>query len=283
MLYEGRTDLASESLRQLGGGLADLSREKGVKAGTELLYGLKLSAVHILDEMGEIAIGKPRGRYYTLELPSHFHRGGDAFPSAVKAIADLIGRCCKKPSSVLVACLGNPDISPDALGPLAAGWILVTRHLKQMGERSFEDLCSVAVCRPGVLGSSGIESSQQVALLVKDLKPDLLLCIDALAGADDDMLCRCIQISDKGIRPGSGVGNDRKELSRDSLGLDVVSIGMPTVLDASLLGARGRPGLFVTSRDIDLCVRSAARLIGYGIDLALSPELSIEDLDMLLG
>ena len=109
------------------------------------------------------------------------------------------------------------------------------------------------------------------------------MVIDALAGADLDRLCRCIQISSAGISPGSGVGNDRQELSRETLGVPVISLGIPTVMDAGLIAGDKMAGLFITPRNIDSMVRAGARVIGYGINMAVHSGISIEDMDMLLG
>lgn len=283
MLYKGRTDLASESFRQLGEGRKELTELEGVKAEREELFGLELFSVDILNEKGAQTLGKPLGKYFTLDAPRDFHRGAEQFPNLVKAVSELIGRCAGDFDSVLVAALGNPDITPDALGSLAAGNILVTRHLKAGKTPGFEGFASLALSRPGVLGSSGIESAVQIKLLCGEIKPRLVIVIDALAGADLDRLCRCIQISSSGISPGSGVGNNRQELSRETLGVPVVSLGIPTVMDAGLIAGEEMSGLFVTPRNIDSLVRAGARAIGYGIDLAVHRGISIEDVDMLLG
>ena len=183
---------------------------------------------------------------------------------------------------MLVAALGNPDITPDALGSLAAGSILVTRHLKKSGSPGFEGFFSLALCRPGVLGTSGIETASQVSVLCRELAPSFVIAIDALAGTEADRLGRAVQVSDAGISPGSGVGNDRQELSKNSLGVPVVSIGVPTVIDAGLFGGDALSGMFVTPRSIDSLVRSGARVIGYAVNMAVH-HLSIADIDALVG
>lgn len=283
MLYKGRTDLASESFRQLGEDSGELTQLPGVKAVKESLYGLELLSVEILDERGAKALGKPLGKYFTLDTPQQFQRGAEQFPQLVQGVSELIGRCAGGFRSVLVAALGNPDITPDALGSLAAGSILVTRHLKESRTPGFEAFSSLVLSRPGVLGSSGIESAVQIKLLCAEIRPELVIVIDALAGADLDRLCRCIQVSSSGISPGSGVGNDRQELSRATLGVPVVSLGIPTVMDAGLLAGEGMAGLFVTPRSIDSLVRAGARAIGYGINMAVHRGISLEDMDLLLG
>ncbi len=283
MLYRGRTDLASESFRQLGNDSEELTEIDGVRAVRDKLDGLEVFSVEILDERGVKVLGKPMGKYFTLDTPKQYQRGSEQFPTLVKALANIIGRCGSDFSRVLVAALGNPDITPDALGSLAASSILVTRHLKESGAEGFKAFSSLALSRPGVLGSSGVESALQISLLCREINPQLVIVIDALAGADLDRLCRCIQISDSGISPGSGVGNDRQELSRETLGVPVISIGIPTVMDAGLIAGDKMAGLFVTPRSIDSLVRCGARAIGYGINMAVHRGITIEDMDMLLG
>lgn len=283
MLYQGRTDIATESFRQLEGSAGQLTEKQGVIASQERLHGLELMAVDIINETGAQALGKPVGKYFTLDLPQRFERGAEQFEAAAQAVGDLIQRCWQGHERVLVAALGNPDITPDALGSLAASQIIVTRHLKQQAPADFAAFSSLALCRPGVLGTSGIESSQQVRLLCSHLSPDLVIVIDALAGADLDRLCRCVQISTAGISPGSGVGNDRQELSLQTLGVPVIAMGIPTVIDAGNFGEDSLSGLFVTPRSIDAQVRSGARVIAYGINLAVHSGLGIGDIDLLVS
>lgn len=273
-----RTDMASELRNRHAGEIP------GVRCENESLHGLSVFDLEILTEEGEGILGKPRGQYYTLSLPRFFDRGSEHFSDAVLALSELIRRCLpEKRENVLVAALGNPDITPDALGSLAAGSVLVTRHLKEKEPESFSDFCSLALCRPGVLGTSGVESAQQIRVLCEAIRPQLVTVIDALAGAEADALCRSVQVSDAGISPGSGVGNDRQELSRSSLGVPVLSIGMPTVIDAGFFGEWAFSGMFVTPRDIDSQVRAGGRLIGYALNLALNRKLTIADVDALVG
>ena len=273
-----RTDMADELLRRHSGELP------GVACREETLEGLPVFALEILDEAGERALGKPRGRYLTLALPPHFERGAGDFPAAAEALSALIRRCLPaRRETVLAAALGNPDITPDALGALAAGSLLVTRHLKESEPGNFRGFCSLALCRPGVLGTSGIESAAQVKLLCAALKPELVVVIDALAGCEPGGLGRTVQVSDAGLAPGSGVGNDRPELSRASLGVPVLSLGMPTVIDAGLFGGETLGQMFVTPRDIDALVRDGARVIAYALNLALHPGLTITDVDALVS
>lgn len=273
-----RTDMADELRRRHAGELP------GVVCGQEELHGLPVFSVEVTGGEGERSLGKPRGCYFTLSLPRWFDRGSESFPDAVHALAELISRCLPQTrAEVLVAALGNPDITPDALGSLAAGSVLVTRHLKRKEPSSFQAFCSLSLCRPGVLGTSGIESATQIKTLCRELRPELVVAIDALAGSEAEQLCRSVQVSDAGISPGSGVGNDRQELSRRSLGVPVVSIGMPTVIDAGFFGGEAVRGMFVTPRDVDSQVRAGARVIAYALNLALHRGIEIADVDALLG
>ena len=279
-----RTDLADEARRLRQRDAAAETALPGVEAGEERLFGLPVYTVEVRSEEGARRLGKPRGRYHTLSLPQHFERGAEDFGGAVRALAELLRRCIPgRIEQVLVAALGNPDITPDALGSLAAGSILVTRHLKQGGNPDFAGFCSLALCRPGVLGTSGMESALQIATLCRELRPGLVIAIDALAGAEAARLCRTVQITDTGICPGSGVGNDRMELSASTLGVPVVAVGVPTVIDAGLFGGAELASMFVTPRGIDSLVRAAGRVIGYAVNLAVHPGIDIGDVDALLG
>ena len=284
MDFAVRTDMADEAHRLHGGAVGGLSEAAGIEAFSEELCGLSVSSVRVLNACGAEKLGRPVGQYYVLALPDHFDRGAEGFIPAVNALSLLIKRCLSGScENVLVAALGNPDITPDALGSLAASSVLVTRHLKADGDDKFRGFCSLALCRPGVLGTSGMESAAQIRLLAGELKPDAVIVIDALAGSDAGRLCRTVQVSDAGISPGSGVGNDRQEISASVLGVPVVSVGMPTVIDAGIFGGAPLAGMFVTPRGIDSLVRSGARLIGYAIDLAVHRGITPEDIDVLAG
>ncbi len=285
MQFFGRTDLASEAhsmWQQREGAPFSLP---GLDLRQEIMEGLEVTAVEISGEEASLALGKPLGKYFTLQLPAHFERGSEQFPRTVSVLQQLIRRCLpQRRQKVFLAALGNPDITPDALGSLAASHLLVTRHLKQSMPEDFSAFRETSLCRTGVLGTTGMESALQIRCLCRKLQPDCLIAVDALAGAELSRLCSTIQVSSSGIAPGSGVGNDREALNQESLGLPVVAIGMPTVVDAGLFSdAAEAQRLFVTPRDIDSVVRHGAKLIGYGINLAVHEGLSLEDLDLLIG
>lgn len=276
-----RTDLASEAFEQAGGDLA----LPGLLARRETLFGQPLFAVEISSDEAAEKLGKPEGHYYTLSCKAPLSRSAASFSDLAAAVAALIRRCgVPESGDILVAALGNPDITPDALGSLCAANVLVTRHLKAGGDPLWADFAPVSVCRPGVLGTAGVESAAQIAALCEAIHPSLVLAVDALAGSDAGRLCRSIQVCDSGISPGSGVCNNRERIDRETLGVPVTVLGVPTVADAVNFGAdESLRGLFVTPRDIDSAVRACARVIAYGINLALNPKLSLEDIDALVG
>lgn len=284
MNYSLRTDLASESRDLWRKSAGDTSALPGVSAAKETREGLELDRIEILDERGERALGKPTGRYLTLRLDALERREADAFERSCTVLAGLLREALalEGGESVLVVGLGNEAITPDALGPLAARHTMVTRHLKERLPGEFAAFREVSVFCSGVLGTTGLESSALVGAVSSLSRPGRIVAIDALCAAGAEKLCRTVQVSDAGIVPGSGVGNARAALSRETLGVPVAAVGMPTVVDAAVFGA-GEEGFIVTPRDIDRQVRDGARLIGYALNLALHPGLTIADVDMFLS
>ena len=287
-----RTDLAAEAhelWQQSTGKTTSLS---GVKADDDTREGFAVHTVRILDEEGSAALDKPVGCYVTVELDGLLRREEAAFPRAAKALADLLEPMLPAEGTALVVGLGNRAITPDLVGPLAAEHTLVTRHLVEQLPEQFGAFRPVAALTPGVLASTGMESGLLVQAAASELHPSCVIAVDALASRSTQRLCRTVQLSDAGIAPGSGVGNHRMALSRESLGVPVIAVGVPTVVEAStlvmdLLGKeddRDLPGgdLFVTPREVDSRVADLSRVIGYGVSMALNPGLSVEDLDMLL-
>ena len=281
-MHSVRTDLAGEAAERLG---EEALRMPGLSLRRETLSGAPLLALELTTPQAAEKLGKPPGRYYTLELPAPVARASERFGALAAAVAALIRRCgVPDGGEILVAALGNPDITPDALGPLCASSVLVTRHLKQSGEPLWRGFSSVSLLRTGVLGTAGVESAEQIRALCRSVHPALVIVVDALAGADATRLCRSIQICDSGISPGSGVCNDRWRIDRALLGVPVTAVGVPTVADAEALGGGEEcRGLFVTPRDIDSSVRACARIVAYGINLALHRGLTVEQIDALVG
>ena len=275
-----RTDLASEVVQR-----PENASLAGLELNEEHICGCRVTAVKINGGEASKVLCKPVGNYLTLELDEYIRRRENSFSDAANALSQLMQRFAEiqNAQSFLVACLGNRAITPDAVGPEVSDSLIVTRHLKQSMPQEFAALSSVAVLRTGVLGTTGIESAQSLKALCGLVQPDCVIAVDALASGELDRLCRNVQICDSGIAPGSGVGNDRAELNRESLGVPVIAVGVPTVIDAAAFCAdESAAGLFVTPRNIDELVRSVSKLVAYGLNLALHPRLSIADVDMLV-
>ena len=295
-MLKRRTDLALEA-RELWSESAEAETElEGVRAREEEREGYPVTRVEILNEAGVQALGKPQGTYITLDLSALARREEDAFPRAARALAGELSGLLKLPQGApaLVVGLGNRAITPDALGPKVHDHTLVTRHLVEGCPEHFGGFRPVATLSAGVLGTTGMESGELVQAVCRRLEPACVVAVDALASRSLKRLCRTVQLSDTGIAPGSGVGNHRWALDRASLGVPVLAVGVPTVVDASTLAAdllgqeelpplgEGRD-LLVTPKDIDSQVDDLAKVIGYGISLALQPGLDVADLDLLLS
>ncbi len=293
--FSQRTDLATEARElAIGSKIGDVD---GVDYEEAADRGINYQKLVVLNKNGEDAIGKPIGTYFTAEINSVIRRESETFTDAVTALSGLIKQLIGEihdNSCTLVVGLGNRDITPDAIGPLCTESVLVTRHLKEHAPQDFAFLSPVAAMSPGVLGTSGIESADYIKWVCDNLKPERVVVVDALAARNLDRLCRTVQITDTGITPGSGVGNSRSAINKDVLGIPVIAIGVPTVVDIrSLLADMGDVKLsektansndmIVTPRNIDSDVSCASRIVAYAINLALHNGLSVEDIDMLVG
>ena len=290
-MAQRRTDLAVEAHSLWKEAAGEAGQLSGVRSEEDSREGFARTVVDVLDEEGAAALGKPVGRYITLELEGLLRREEAAFSRAVRAIAAEVEGLVPGEGCVLVVGLGNRAITPDLVGPLAAERLLITRHLVSALPEHFGHLRPVAACVPGVLATTGVESNAAVAALVKELQPVCILAVDALASRSVERLCRTVQLTDTGIVPGSGVGNHRGALNKETLGVPVIAVGVPTVVDGATLALdlagetaelKGGEDLFVTPREIDSQVADLAKVIGYGISLGLNPSLSVEDLAMLL-
>lgn len=287
--FEQRTDLALEA-REIA---AEKGGVSGVSVEDSIQNGVLCQKVTISNEEGSRAIGKPIGKYITVNIDSLLRRESECFSGTVLALASVLRQMLPERGDgcTLVVGLGNRDITPDNIGPKAAESILVTRHLKSQAPADFKMLSPVAVITPGVMGSSGIESADYVKWVCDNLKPRSVIVIDALAARSMDRLCTTVQITDTGVTPGSGVGNCRSAVNSETLGVPVVAVGVPTVVDIRSLLAdvngqniSGLPKeMIVTPRNIDSEVVCASRLVAYAINCALHVGLTLEDIDMLVG
>ncbi len=290
---EIRTDLALERAGELeeGGGLP-----RGVSVKTEHRHGIEATVVTISTKAGEGAIGKPKGTYVTVELSSVLRREKGSFDGAVACIADYLREMLKLPNRlpVLVAGLGNREVTPDAIGPLTADHILVTRHMVAAVPETFGEFRPVSATVPGVLGTTGVESAETVRALAERIGAAAVIAVDALAARDTGRLCSTLQISNTGISPGSGIGNRRNALDQKTIGCPVIALGVPTVTDAATMASdlfqragmeveeaqlrKVSTGMIVTSGDIDRRVREIARVLAYAINGALHEDLTLEEL-----
>lgn len=296
-MYSIRTDLALEAKELWEESAAETSALQGVKAVESRCEGFVCEEVKILDERGEQALGKPVGTYITVNLKELLMGEEGVFERAIQAISTELSKLLEHVNTqglVLVVGLGNRAITPDALGPKVHDYTLVTRHLIEHMPQQFENFCPVISIASEVLGTTGIESGELVQAVCEKLKPSCVIAVDALAARSLQRLCKTVQLSDTGITPGSGVGNHRIGLNQASLGIPVISIGVPTVVEArtlaiDLLNGQESPmfrqgdGLFVTPKDIDRQINEFAKVIGYGIGITLHRDVCISDLEYLLG
>lgn len=230
-------------------------------------------------------MGKPVGTYITLEAPrlsepdEDYHR--EVSEKMAEYLQELMGT--EKEKSVLVVGLGNREVTPDALGPETVGNLMITRHvIREYGKAALgrEKVHQVSGIVPGVMAQTGMETLEIVKGIVEETKPDLVVAIDALAARSSKRLNRTIQISDAGIHPGSGVGNHRNSLTKETLGIPVVALGVPTVVNAATIiyDATGNSdaitpnlnGMFVTPKDIDETIKRLSYTISEALNLALS-------------
>ena len=295
LMQDLRTDLAMENI-------GSSAAMPGVDVRRWEENGVQLTEVTIATDEAARGLGKPCGSYLTMEcslLQEHD-------PDARIAVANLLGEELSRliaPSDgapVMVVGLGNRGVTPDSLGPAAIDKTLVTRHMLS-SSYCRSDLRSVCAIAPGVLGVTGIETVEMVESLAWKLHPRAVLCIDSLAARDSARIGCTVQISNTGIQPGSGVGNHRRPLTRDTLGVEVIAVGVPTVIYAATLARDAfallsgdksdadtaalsnmerelfetRLGnLIVTPRDIDAIVKNCATMIAGGINRALQPGIS---------
>lgn len=243
-----------------------------------------ITTVTVLNEKGAEALGKPVGKYVTLRVES-FVNSPDIFDGRLNSFAEIL-RCVlpENMTSVLVAGLGNKNITADSLGPKTSGYVLSTRHIPDEIRRSagLEGLFCVSSVETGVLGETGIETAEIIKGIASQIKPSCVITVDALAASDTERLGTTVQFSDSGISPGSGVGNHRHEISAKTLGIPVVSIGIPTVVSTGVISG-GSGGAFVTPREIDRISEQGAKLIGMGINVCLHKNVSARDLYSLVG
>ena len=282
----------------------------GVHVSRWETMGVRLTEVVIEDDGAARALHKAVGCYMTLECPAVRQRDLDARLALSNLLGEEIARMYHRQSDapVLVIGLGNRRITPDSLGPQTVDRTLVTRHiftgLAKYADPRMHSVCALA---PGVLGVTGVETMEMVEALCKFVRPQAVICIDSLAARASSRIGAAIQLTDTGIQPGSGVGNHRRRLDRETLGVPVIAVGMPTVIYASTLAcdamallAGEEPGegaledvekqlaqtqlgeMIVTPREVDDLISDAAGVIAAAVNHALQPELSREEIMALM-
>ena len=260
IFMENRTDLALECFE---------SAEKTKLDGVIVRENNAVTTVEVTNENGALALGKPKGKYVTLNVQSFvtdtnvFDERLNEFSSVLKTVLP------KNAASVLVVGVGNENITADSLGPKTNDYVLATRHILPDLQKSLaaDDLFNVATLTTGVLGETGIETAEIVKGIVRQISPDCVIAVDALAASSAERLGTTIQFSDSGISPGSGVGNHRDEISSTTVGVPVIAIGIPTVVSTGVISGDGSDTAFVTPREIDRITEQGAKLIGMGINV----------------
>ncbi len=297
---KARTDLALEAREVWEENARSQTELRGVWARDIKVNGFTVSRVKILDEYGAEMLGKPCGAYTTIELTGISRRDTEAFPRAIEAVASELSELIPRTGGcVLVVGLGNADITPDAVGTNAINHVMVTRHLVEKMPETFGRLRKVSAIAPGVLGMTGVESGEIIRGVARHINPDFIIVVDALASMKLSRLCKTVQITDTGIIPGSGVGNARAAITEETMGVPVIAVGVPTVVDIATIvkNVAEETGmkipeeaideystkLLVTPKDIDVHIADVGRIIGYAVNTALQRGISIEDMDVFLS
>lgn len=273
-----RTDLAMEQFNEdnLPEGVKKFRRGNA----------FSITEIVIENDNHRASLGKGKGRYITLES-GNLSRYCANYEAMARELSEELKSMLPE-GEILVAGLGNRDITPDAIGPWTAEKVLATRHFKEELSENDDDflrsLRSVSCLAGGVLGQTGVETAELIKAVCREIKPSAVVAVDALACSDTKRLGCTIQLSDSGISPGSGVANSRRELSAATLGVPVVAVGIPTVVDMHTILRSlwedipdNTPNMMVTPRDIDRLAERGSELIACGINLALQPALSFED------
>ena len=272
--------------------------KKGMSFDSYETGGMKISRITVKSDGAAKKLNKPKGKYITMEIP-FLKDSGDVCDEAIEIFADEISSLLPEKGMVLVAGLGNRDITPDALGPECIEKLLATRHITPEVAKSigFSSLRSVAGIIPGVLGNTGIETAEILSGVVCKVKPSVLVVIDALAARSVERLGTTVQMCDTGVSPGAGVGNRRSTVDESSMGVPVIAIGVPTVVDAvtmtlDFIESTGikidsrlhrselasERGMMVTPKEIDCVISRSSAFIAAGLNKAFQPHIPTRDI-----
>lgn len=290
-----RTDLALEGVEELkNSGVKPGEKDGIVVKKEEIDEDIRVTTVDVTNLKGEALVGRPMGRYVTMEVQG-LMEGGDALTErAAKALSAELSKLVshRYDLKVLIIGLGNEKVTPDSLGPVTVSKVKITRHLFKMfdcdGDEEMSNVCGLA---PGVTAVTGMETADLIQKTVELAKPDVVIAIDALAARNIERVSTTIQISDTGISPGAGMGNMRKNLNEQTLGTKVIAIGVPTVIDSktvileaaeamnipelkvqSYLSGRNMD-MVVTSTDIDFIIKAFSDIIAKAVNYTLHPGI----------
>ena len=300
-MFEIRTDLAVETSEKRPDGkeISGLLVEKE-KRGEDIT----ITKVRIETQKAAKTMGKPRGTYISIEADQMMEEDSDYHREISEIFSEQLKNFLPKQyqkKKILVIGLGNREVTPDALGPKVIDQLFITRHLlEEFGKYmvELEECCSISGIVPGVMAQTGMETVEILQGVVAQTKPDIVIAVDALAARSIKRLNRTIQITDTGIIPGSGVGNYRNAITREHLGIPVIAVGIPTVVDAATIVADFCTGLmenkqeleemgetvrgmippklnamYVTSKDIDEAVNRLSYTISEGLNMTFVPKM----------
>lgn len=309
-----RTDLALEAKELYEKNKKATEEIDGVDVDISKDEKITTTKIKINNENGENALQKPKGTYVTIEAPD-IKYDVEVYEKACIKLSQEIKSMVKinQNTKTLVVGLGNKRITPDALGPDVISKLMVTNHMmSQMREYMGDNLSSVCAIAPGVLGTTGMETAEIIKGVISQVHPDLVICVDALASRSLDRISTTIQLSDTGINPGAGVDNNREGLNEKTLGVKVIAIGVPTVVDALTIASdtidmafcdikeeipkdnyknelikkalsKNIRKLMVTPKDIDSIIEKTSKTVANGINMALHKNLSFDDIESFVG
>ena len=305
-----RTDLADEKEEFLKE--RDGENLTGIIVKRKKMNGFDVSIMNVLNKDGEEASGKPVGKYVTVDVGKIWMSDKKRFSEACNLISSFIKEFIPyNNGSCMLAALGNKNIIADAIGPLTAENFIVTKHIKDSDKEIFEalNLRETLCISPGVLGNTGIEAAKIIKGAVIESNPSFIIAVDSLASRRLSRLATTVQICDTGITPGSGINNARKEISKSTIGIPVIAIGVPTVVDVTTLASdivrnvaeksgdgqvkksvhqiiseissADGENFFVTPKETDHIIKDTSKLIGYSLNLALHNGITEAEIDEL--
>ena len=244
------------------------AKESEISVHKTEICGTKIERINIEDKDISI-LNKPKGIYYTIYIENE---------NVIDAFSSVLASMLPKGKALVVG-IGNSEIASDRLGTASLSYIPATAHLVVHEDFRILGLREVSVISAGVTGKTGIESSDFIRCVAAETKAEFIIAIDSLACSERERLCKTIQLTNSGISPGSGVGNNRKRLDKEICGIPVIAVGIPTVIDYC---DDCEEKLMVTPRNIDAYIRNLSEIVGIGISMALNPTLTEKDIRRLI-